>query len=193
MQWDESTEQMLEKFCDEAACREKLHRESFYFYKKWSNVLSLPVVCLSALSGSLQFLSQSYEGLEKTIITCTGSLSVLVSLISAISNYLKLESSRAVHEQATNNWLNLYTEIRSQLLLRRDYREECAAFLKGVLEKRNHLFELSPIVKTQFIQKVKKGLKNVNGFHKPTYLNGYSPTKAFKENEQKDDFSDNTV
>ena len=191
MQWDNSTEEMLERFCDEAACREHLHRESFYFYKWWSNVLSLPVVCLSALSGSLQFLSQSYAGWEKTIITTTGSVSVLVSLISAVSNYLKLESNQAIHEQATNNWLTLYTEIRSQVLLRRDFRTDCSEFLRQILEKRNHLFELSPIVKSQFIRKVRKSLKKVKDFHTPTYLNGHTPTKAYvRENEE---YSDNTV
>ena len=192
MEWDNSTEQMLERFCDEAACRENLHRESFYFYKRWSNVLSLPVVCLSALSGSLQFLSQSYAGWEKTIITVTGSVSVLVSIISAVSNYLKLETSKAVHEHATNNWLNLYTEIRSQLLLRRDFRADCAEFLRQILERRNHLFELSPIVKSQFIRKVRKSLKKVKNFHTPTYLNGHTPTKAYIENAN-DEYSDNTV
>ena len=32
--WDESVEQLLQKYCDEAKTRECLHRKAFYRYKK---------------------------------------------------------------------------------------------------------------------------------------------------------------
>ena len=190
--WDESFEKLLEKYADESAIREQLHRNSFYYYSKWNNYLQLPIIVLSAVSGSMQFLSQSYKEFEKQIITSTGTLSVLVSLISAISTYLKFGESKKTHENATNMWLNLYHEIRFQLSLRRELRVEANEFVKSVLNKYNHLFEISPIIinKQSFILKVKKKLKNNNEFQVPCYLNGMKPTKTYQEDDEKMEIGD---
>ena len=121
----------------------------------------------------------------------TGSISVLVSLISAVSTFLKFGEAKTTHEAATNAWLNLYTEITGQLGLRRELRVEAGEFIQNILQKYSHLFELSPIVKQTFITKVKKKIKkNNNQFRTPIYLNGISPTRTYREDEE---FSDNSV
>jgi len=188
--WDISQEQLLEKYADECAVRENLHRVSFYYYSSWNNYLQLPVIVLSAISGSLQFLSQSIVGLEKTIILGTGTLSVLVTLISAIQTYLKFGESKKIHESATNSWLNLFHEIQSQLALRRDLRQDSDEFVKHVLQRYQQLFELSPIVEQTFINTIKTKIKKSNTTIKvPIYLNGLSPMKVFQDD---DEYSDNT-
>ena len=193
MVWETSQEKLLEKYADECAVRENLHRVSFYYYSRWNNYLQLPIIILSAVSGSLQFLSQSFTEYEKYIITGTGSLSVLVSLVSAVSTYLKFGESKKTHENATNSWLALYHEIRAQLSLRRELRNDSDEFVNEVLRKYNHLFEISPIVRQPFISKVKSKIKrNGNQFRAPIYLNGISPTRVFSEDE-KEEFSDNTA
>ena len=194
--WDASQETLMEKYADECAVRESLHRISFYYYSKWNNVLQMPIIVLSAVSGSMQFLSQSYTGAEKMIITCTGSLSVLVTLISSISTYLKFGESKKTHESATNSWLSLYHEIRAQLSLRRDLRIPAAEFVGDVLQKYNHLFEISPIVKQSFISTVKKKIKKKNNaFQTPVYLNGISPTRVYRPDvngmDELEELSDN--
>lgn len=190
--WDESFEHLLEMYADESAIREQLHRNSFYYYSRWNNYLQLPIIVLSAISGSMQFLSQSFTEFEKQIITCTGSLSVCVSLISAIGTYLKFGESKKIHEHATNSWLGLYHTIRFQLSLRRELREEANEFVKNVLGQYNHLFEISPIVKQKFINRVKKKIKKIDniGFRVPIYLNGIEATKAYNEDEKYADNED---
>ena len=48
MNWDESIEGLLQKYCDEAQTREALHRRSYYSYKKLTTCFSLPVIVLRA-------------------------------------------------------------------------------------------------------------------------------------------------
>ena len=107
----------------------------------------------------------------------------MVSLISAISTYLKFGESKKVHENATNSWLNLYHEIRFQLSLKRELREDAIEFVKNALNQYNHLFEISPIVKQKFITKIKNKIKKINNadFRVPIYLNGITATKAYEE------------
>lgn len=184
--WDNSFELLLEKYADEAAIRENLHRNSFYYYSRWNNYLQLPIIVLSAISGSLQFLSQSYKEFDKEIITSTGTISVLVSLISAVSTYLKFGESKKTHENITNQWLNLHHDIRFQLSLKRHLRVEANEFVKDVLNKYNHLFEISPIVRQRFIHKIKTKIKKMHNveFQVPCYLNGISATKTYNEDEK---------
>ena len=89
MAWDASVETLLQKYCDEAQVREGLHRRSYYKYKRLTTCFSLPVICLSALSGSFQFLSKGYPEIEQYIVTGTASISIFTSIISAVAAYLK--------------------------------------------------------------------------------------------------------
>ena len=68
MNWDDSVELLLQKYCDEAQTREALHRKSYYSYKKLTTCFNLPVIVLSCLSGSFQFLSKDPE-IEQHIVT----------------------------------------------------------------------------------------------------------------------------
>ena len=112
MNWDESVEGLLQKYCDESQTREALHRRSFYSYKKLTTCFNLPVIVLSCLSGSLQFLSKGYPDIEQYIVTGTASLSILTAIISAVSSYLKLGESMSRHEQSANSWLLFHNGLK---------------------------------------------------------------------------------
>ena len=59
-------------------------------------------------------------------------------------------------------------------------------FVKEVLNKYNHLFEISPIVRQQFIHKIKTKIRKMGHveFQVPCYLNGIKATKAYNEDEK---------
>ena len=141
--WEDSVEGLLQKYCDEAQTREALHRRSYYKYKKLNTCFNLPVIVLSCLSGSLQFLSKGYPEIEQYIVTGTASLSILTAVISAVSSYLNLGEQKSKHEQAANAWLLFHNEVKHQLSLRRDLREEPTEFLTTCKTNYDRLFELS--------------------------------------------------
>ena len=181
MQWDRSVEELLQKYADESQTREALHRSSYYKYKKLTTCFSLPVICMSALSGSLQFMSKGYPQIEQYIVVGTGSLSILTSVISAVAAYLKLGESKAAHEQAANQWLLFHNEIKHQLGLQRDKRQDAVEFLQTCKTQYDRLFELSPICSSDTIAHIKKKIKDnaTDQFVSPTYLNGFSHTHVY--------------
>ena len=193
MSWDESIEGLLQKYCDEAQTREALHRSSYYSYKKLTTCFSLPVIVLSALSGSFQFLSKGYPSIEQYIVTGTASVSILVSIISAVASYLKLGESKSKHEQSSNAWLLFHNEIRHQISLRRDKREDAGEFLQNCKTQYDRLFELSPICSSGQITAIKKKIKAsaTDQFVTPTCLNGFHHTEVYRTED--DDFEDNSV
>ena len=191
--WDDSVESLLQKYCDEAQTRESLHRKSYYSYKKLTTCFNLPVIVLSCLSGSFQFLSKGYPEIEQYIVTCTASLSILTAIISAVSSYLKLGESKSKHEQSANSWLLFHNAVKHELSLRRDLRQDPMEFLQTCKTQYDRLFELSPICSAGMIKAVKKKIRAhaTDAFETPTYMNGFKHTHVYRVDD--DSYEENSV
>ena len=194
MDWDASVEGLLQKYCDEAQTREALHRKSYYSYKKLTTCFNLPVIVLSCLGGSFQFLSKGYPDIEQHIVTGTASLSILTAIISAVGSYLKLGESTSKHEQSANAWLLFHNGVKHQLSLRRDRRQDADEFLQNCKTQYDRLFELSPICSSGIISSIKKNIVKhaTEEFVSPTYLNGFRHTEVYLVPED-DDYENNSV
>ena len=175
---------------DEAQVRENLHRSAYYYFKRTLTCFQLPIIVLSAISGSMQFLSKSYPTYESSIVTCTGSLSILVSIVSAVMTYLKLGEQLAKHEVAQTAWQNFYNNLTHQLNLSRELRDDPTEFVATVKLTYDRLFEISPIVSKSFIRQVKQKVSKGASpeFQIPPYLNGFKHTKVWSD---EDDYHDN--
>ena len=191
--WDDSVERLLQKYCDEAQTREALHRKSYYKFKRLTTCFSLPVIVLSCLSGSFQFLSKGYPEIEQHIVTGTASLSILTAIISAVASYLKLGESTSKHEQSANAWLLFHNEVKHQLSLHRDKRQGADEFLKDCKTQYDRMFELSPICSSDMISAIKKKIQAnaTDQFVTPTYLNGFRHTEVYRVED--DSYEENSV
>ena len=189
--WDESTERLLQKYCDESQVRQSLHRHAYYRYKRLTTCMQLPVIILSALAGSAAFLSKGYPEWETGIVTATASTSILVSIVSAVATYLKLWENKSRHETSQVAWQNFFNSVKHELSLRRDLRQDPADFLKTVKCSYDRLFEISPICSRDLIKHVKKRVR-INAspnFQVPVYLNGFTHTPVYRDED--DDYEDN--
>jgi len=192
MNWDASVESLLQKYADESQTAVALHRRSYYSYKKLTTCFNLPVIVLSCLSGSLQFLSKGYPDIEQYIVTGTASLSILTAIISAVSSYLKLGEQMSRHEQSANQWLLFHNGLKHQLSLRRDKRQDADEFLQECKTQYDRLFEMSPICSSGQIKAIKKKIHAIapENFVIPTYCNGFRHTEVYRDD---DEYEDNSV
>jgi hypothetical protein len=192
MVWENSQEEVLQKYCDESQVREALHRRAYYWYKKSLTCFQLPIIILSALSGSMQLLSKSYPAIESTIVTCTAGTSITVSIISAVMTYLKLGEFKTKHETSQIAWQNFFNTVKHELSLARDLREDSTEFLQKVVANYHRLFEISPICNHGFIRAIKKKVRKNNSadFCIPTYMNGFKHTPVFRDDEFEDNSED---
>jgi hypothetical protein len=180
--WDESVEGLLQKYCDEAQTREALHRKAFYNYKKLTTCFQLPIIVLSALSGSLAFLSKGYPLIEQYIVTGTASLSILVSVVSAVASYLKLGETKSKHETSQVAWQAFHNSIKHELALRRDLRQDPTDFINEVKTTYQRLFEISPICNAKLIRHIRQKIEvhATAQFQVPTYLNGFRHSEVYR-------------
>ena len=189
MEWHPSVEVLLQKYADESVVREILHRRAFYYYKRKLTCIQLPIIILSVMSGSLQFLSKGYTEYESTLVTITGGVSLFVGILSSVMTYLKLGESKKENQLAATEWMNFYNHIRYQLSLARELRDDPQKFLEDVKQNYQRLYEISPMVNKSFITQVKKRVKrNADPeFNVPMYLNGLHHTHVWE-----DEYENNT-
>jgi hypothetical protein len=190
--WDDSIEKLLQKYCDEAKTREYLHRKAYYHYKKLTTCFQLPVIILSAIAGSMTFLSKGYPTAEEAITNSTAGISVLVSIIAAVGSYLKLGETKSKHEIAEVSWQNFFNGIKHELNLRRELRTNPVEYIEDIKTNYDRLFEISPICNQGLIRKVKKKMRAnaTPEFQLPNYMNGWEHTHVYEEG---DEFEDNSV
>ena len=130
--------------------------------------------------------------IESQIITGTAGLSIVVSIISSVSSYLKLGEMKSKHETAQVSWQGFHNTLKHELSLRRDLRQPAAEFLSETKTSYDRLFEISPIIEQELITQTKKKIKSIanDTFQIPNYLNGFAHAKVFRTEE--DSFPDNS-
>ena len=192
--WHRSVEELLQRYCDEAQVRESLHRRAYYWFKRTLTWFQLPIIVLSAASGSVQFLSKSFPTYESSIVTGTATLSICVSIISAVMTYLKLGESKSRHEISQVAWQSFHNTIAHQLGLAKDIREPAADFLQEVKTAYERLFEISPMINEEFVKHVKKKVKKhaTDAFRIPFYMNGFTHTHIWDDTKS-EEFEDNSI
>ena len=194
LNWHKSVEILLEELTDEAQVRSKLHTKQYMSYRRRNQCFTLPVVILSVISGSGNFISEGYDALvKKYLIMSVGVLSIFVSIISAVNQFLKLAQLEEANRIAGLAWGKFYSRIKFQLYLQRDDRDACHDFLSSVFSEYDRLYEISPPLLSSFVKKVKKKISKLNpqDFKAPFYLNGFEHINNYN-NMKNNEFENNT-
>ena len=190
--WSNATEDCLEAMADEAQVKIKIYKKMHEFYSRRNTWFTLPIVIISALSGSGNFISQSFPEIEKGLIMTIGAMSIFTSIISSISQFLKLSQLSESSRIAAQYWQKFFSGIRFTLLLRRQDRPLADDFLKITIAEYDRLQENSPDIPEMFIIKLQNNMKNhklPKDFVKPNWFNGFRHIQAYlsPNNLQKQD------
>ena len=143
--WHDSVERLLQELTDESQIRSKLHYKQYMSYRRRNQCFTIPVVVLSVLSGSASFISEGFTNLtKKYMIMGIGMVSIFVSIVSAVSQFLKLAQLEESNRMSSLQWGKFYSRIKFQLYLQRENREVCHDFLLSVFSEYERLYETSP-------------------------------------------------
>jgi len=192
--WSDSVEHLLEQLADEAQCRAQLHMKHSAYYNKLNTIFTLPVIVFSVIAGSGNFVSGSLEDkyIEQYLILGIGGLSIFTSVLSAVSNYLKLGQNSEAHRVAQLSWNKFLSTLMFQLRLTREYRTDATKLLRSITSEYDRLYETSPALKKSFISTLKKRLKKkkLPHFKAPWYLNGWTHMRSYNNDDEYEDNSD---
>lgn len=171
MEWDSSVETLLKKIADEAQIRSILHHNSHLHYKYWSFFIQIPVIILSTIAGSGNFLSTTaiLEPFKDQLIFIIGAISLYVAVVSSVYKYLNLDSIVEGHRLSSLNWSKLYCDIRNQLTMAVCNRQDPNDFVKTIGADYTRINEISPFVPKKYVRAIKKKIKDED-YERPFYL-----------------------
>ena len=191
MEWRDSVENLLKNIGEECQIKAKIHRMMFERYSKRNLKYQIPVIILSVLSGSGNFIASNFPEYEKWLIIGIGGMSMFTSIISSISQFLKFSQLSEGHRIAYLSWEKFYSQIRIQMSLRRKDRMNAEDFYNVITMNYNRLNEISPDIEEMFIGRMKSQTKKVNKTSKPYYLSKFQHIDKWnsKQKRQSEDRS----
>ena len=185
--WEESIEKILSELGDEAQISAYLHKKAHEYYTTQNIKYQLPIIILSAISGTGNFISANFPTYAQTIVLAVGGLSIFTSIISSVAQFLKVSQLSESHRISYLSWEKFHSNIKFQLNKRRESRENLKDFLSIVVPEYQRLKEISASIPKHICEQVKKNKKNLKNMQVPYILNGFHPVIPYKEPSNDDD------
>jgi hypothetical protein len=189
--WDESVENIMCELGDEAQINAYLHKKAHEYYTTQNLKYQLPIIILSAVSGTGNFISSYFPAYSEIIILSVGGVSIITSIISSVAQFLKVSQLGESHRISYLSWEKYHSTIKFQLNKRRNKRENIKDFLNSIIPEYQRLKEISASIPKHISDNVKRNKKNLKDMIIPYMLNGFHPVRPFPENNDSDNDSNN--
>ena len=188
--WDVSLEAIFSELGDEAQINAFLHKKANEYYTRQNIKYQLPIIVLSALSGSGNFISANFPDYANLIVLGIGGVSIFTSIISSVAQFLKVSQLSENHRISYLSWEKFHSTIKFQLKRRKDSRDNIRDFLSLIIPEYQRLKEVSNDIPVHICDQVKKNKKNLSKMQIPYMLNGFHPVVPFKEDDEDSDNDD---
>ena len=191
IEWDTSIEDILSELGDEAQINAFMHKMSNIYFSNKNIYFQLPIIILSALSGTGNFISNNFPNYQQAIILSIGGLSIFTSILSSVAQFLKVSQLSENHRISYLSWEKFYSTIKFQIRQRRESRDNLRDFISIVIPEYQRLKEISADIPKHICEKVKKRKKNLHKMQVPYLINGFHPVIPYKEEKLEDEDNDN--
>lgn len=164
-----------------AYSREILHNRAYDNYKHLQIKMTLPVIILSCLAGTINVSQGSFDQQYQQFIAFgTGAVNILCSIITTIAQFLKINELCELHRSSAQSFSKLARDIDAELQLPRDQRgSNGLAFITTRQNEISQLIDQAPLIEEYLARQFMKENKNLN-FHKP-HLFDVAPVEVFNE------------
>ena len=193
IEWDDSVEALLSELGDEAQINAYLHKTSNEYYSKQNIKFQLPIIILSALAGTGNFISAHFPSYVDAIVLSSGGLSIFISILSSVAQFLKVSQLSESHRISYLSWEKFHSNIKFQLNKRRVLRVNIKDFLSLIVPEYQRLKEISSTIPQHICNDVKNNKKNFKNMQIPYMLNGFHPVVPFDETVDDSDDDSNDV
>ena len=189
--WDDAIEKILSEMGDEAQINAYLHKKAQEHFTIKNIQYQLPIIILSALSGTGNFISANFPEYSEYIILGVGGVSIFTSIISSVAQFLQVSQLSENHRMSYLSWEKFHSTIKFQLNKRRIARDSIKDFVALIIPEYQRLKEISADIPKHIIESIKNNKKKLKDMQVPYMLNGFHPVKPYQEEEEEEDDADN--
>lgn len=156
IQWTEEHEAVLVEWADKAMCYRWLHSRSHLAYAKLKAWFTIPVICMSTLTGTANFAFQKYSNdIQDIAVNVIGAVNIAAAIISTIDQFLKISEFNEAHRVSSISWDKFYRNIKVELAKHPIERINPTHMLKISKEEFDRLMETSPMINSNIINEFK--------------------------------------
>ena len=189
--WDDAIEKILSEMGDEAQINAYLHKKAQEHFTIKNIKFQLPIIILSALSGTGNFISANFPAYSEYIILGVGGVSIFTSIISSVAQFLQVSQLSENHRMSYLSWEKFHSTIKFQLNKKRIARDSIKDFVALIIPEYQRLKEISADIPKHIIESIKNNKKKLKDMQVPYMLNGFHPVKPYQEQEEEEDDADN--
>ena len=175
--WDDAIEKILSEMGDEAQINAYLHKKAQEYFTIKNIKFQLPIIVLSALSGTGNFISANFPDYSEYIILGVGGVSIFTSIISSVAQFLQVSQLSENHRMSYLSWEKFHSTIKFQLNKRRIARDNIKDFVSLIIPEYQRLKEISADIPTHILESIKNNKKKLKDMQVPYMLNGFHPVQ----------------
>jgi hypothetical protein len=172
-EWSPPIEDIIKKIGEQSQCFSILHRRSERYYAYFNHFIAIPVIVLSTISGSGNFIF----GGDKDASMAVGALSILIGIIQTLGTYFRFAQLSEANRISAIQYNKLYQKISTELALTREHRMDANLLLSDIRETTERLEEISPVIPLSVIETFKKDYAQYKDISRPNIANGLENIK----------------
>lgn len=186
LEWTGQIESLLSGWADTAAVYKWLHDKSHRKYKRKNKFLSIPIMVLSLITGSLGIGLQGYVPPEYMSIGqgALGGMGIFIGIMQGLQTQFGWAQRSEKHNSGSLGWGKLHRNIQIELAVEREFRKDCDSFVKVCRMEYDRLTEQSPAIPSDVLDMFKLVFKKQNEMKKKN--DDYKGEINTKTNDEED-------
>ena len=152
--------------------------------------ITVPVIVLSTLTGSANFMLQSVIppsdiNSQKYAQIAIGSVSIFTGILTTLGNFFRYAQNSESNRVASIAWGKFQRQISIELALHPKERIDSMDFLKICRSDLDRLIEQSPPIPDDIIEEFEKEFEDIKNFKRPDIAHGIDHTKVFNSSDSR--------
>lgn len=178
--WSSQLEQVIAKSGEECRGYAWIHQKSEQIYSRYENMISIPVIILSTVTGFLSASSGSVIPNGPETSMALGAISVSVGILQTLSSKFGWAKRSEGHRVAYLSYSELFNFIDVEMKLKRDERMNPEDLIKMIRETMKRLSSTAPAMPASVLKQFAIQFEEEE-VSKPAETNGLSKVTVYNE------------
>lgn len=157
--WNDKNERLIISIGENAASYKWMHEKSHSKYKLYNKILSILTILLNGVL-STQTIYGDDVGYSHLLVQRV--FIYIVTLLSIINNFLKLQEVSINHLNASSKYAEMYHDIQQQMCMYRKDRTNAVKYVHDMLKKSDNIRISSPDIDKHVINEFKRKFQNTD-------------------------------
>lgn len=160
-EWTDVQERNVAQWGDTALSYAMMHNKTGRHYEKWYKRMGLPVLILTSIISTLEFVTAANSCDTAWINILAGLLAMICAALSAAHNFLGFQERYQKHYAVSVEYDALYMEIAEQLSYYRQQRVNVRVFIRNMMRVLKTLKKSAPDIPEHILDKFIKDVDRV--------------------------------